>query len=266
MIRPPSVLTDVAAPTPSTAMTRSRFLLLIVDPDEGIGAVAEQFGAHDVDVVVCADTAEALLQAGGLRPDAVLAAANLHPVDSATLVRVLRQRSGIPVLLGIGTDEGGFAAAALAAGASACVARPYRLQEMLPILRAIRSDTTAVPDHSIEVGVLRLNPATLEVSVRGRPVALPLRECRLLHLLMVHAGRVVTRDQIRAEVWSSTSDVSNTVTVHIQRLRHRLGDNPSHPTIILTVRGIGYRLVLPKAPPEPPPDRGHVDQPRPRPH
>jgi len=69
-----------------------------------------------------------------------------------------------------------------------------------------------------------------------------MRELRLLELLMTRADRVVTRDQIRHAVWGGTMG-SNTLTVHVQRLRHRLGDDQLEPKLILTVRGVGYRLV-----------------------
>ena len=69
-----------------------------------------------------------------------------------------------------------------------------------------------------------------------------MRELRLLQLLMAHADRVVTREQIRDSVWGGVPG-SNTITVHVQRLRQRLGDDQVDPRVILTVRGVGYRLV-----------------------
>jgi DNA-binding response OmpR family regulator len=71
-----------------------------------------------------------------------------------------------------------------------------------------------------------------------------MRELRLLQLLMANADRVVTREQIREAVWGGAPG-SNTITVHVQRLRHRLGDDQENPQLILTVRGVGYRLVPP---------------------
>jgi DNA-binding response OmpR family regulator len=144
----------------------------------------------------------------------------------------------------VGDGDGPAAAEALAAGAAACVAHPYRLRELLPILRAIRPDGVAEPQPPLEVGGLRLDPAALEVQLNGRLVRMPLRELRLLHLLMLHVDRVVTREQIRDAVWGGVPG-SNTITVHVQRLRQRLGDDQIDPRMILTVRGVGYRLVPP---------------------
>jgi DNA-binding response OmpR family regulator len=108
-------------------------------------------------------------------------------------------------------------------------------------LRALRSVRPEPGDLPVRVGALRLDPATMEADLHGRRVPLPPREFRLLHLLMTNAGQVLTRDQIRAAVWGGTDgDASNTITVHIQRLRARLGDD-----LIQTVRRLGYRLVPP---------------------
>ena len=154
--------------------------------------------------------------------------------------------AGIPTLVGIGEDEGEHAGAALGAGARACVARPYRLPELIPILRSIRPELMGALEPVLECGGLRLDPATLEVTLRGQAIRRPMREYHLLRFFMIHADRVVTRDQIYDNVWGSTvNDASNTLTVHIKRLRQRLGDDHREPRIIITVRGLGYRLIPP---------------------
>jgi DNA-binding response OmpR family regulator len=116
--------------------------------------------------------------------------------------------------------------------------------EALRVLRSV--STRRVRQRPLRAGALRLHPAALEAELHGRRITLPPREFRLLHLLMSHAGQVVTRDRIRESVWGAGErDASNTITVHVQRLRARLGD-PSHdPAIIQTVRRLGYRLVAP---------------------
>ena len=208
--------------------------------------LAEALAEHRVTAIVCTDGAEALIAAGAEHPDGVLATATLPVVGGAALTRALSARTNIPVVVGIGDGDGLAAAEALAAGATACVAHPYRLRELLPILRAMRPDGLVEPEPPLECGALRLDPAALEVHLHGRPVRMPMRELRLLQLLMSHADRVVTRDQIRDAVWGGVPG-SNTITVHVQRLRQRLGDDQDDPRMILTVRGVGYRLVPPAA-------------------
>ena len=227
---------------------RVGFLLVIADADEQqANAVIDMLADHQVTAVVCSDGAEALIAAGSEHPDAVLAAASLPEIGGAGVARALSKRTDIPVVVGIGDDDGPVAAAALAAGATACVARPYRLRELVPILRSIRPDGITALQPVLESGALRLDPGLLEVRLHSEVVRLPMRELRLLQLFMMNAGRVLTRQQIVDGAWGGRASASNTVTVHVQRLRQRLGDDRDEPRIIVAVRGVGYRLV----PPEP---------------
>jgi DNA-binding response OmpR family regulator len=234
---------------PARLVGSDAFLLLIADADvERADELAEALAEHQVTAIVCGDGAEALLAAGAEHPDAVLASATLPTVGGAAVTRALHARTTIPVVVGIGEGDGPAAAEALAAGATACVAQPYRVRELLPILRAIRPEALVEQQPPLECGGLRLDPSSLAVHLYGRAIRMPMRELRLLHLLMAHADRVVTREQIRNTVWGGVPG-SNTITVHVQRLRHRLGDDQVNPRMILTVRGVGYRLVPPVAQP-----------------
>lgn len=226
---------------------RSRFLLVIADPDSDVAdELASELARHHVDVEVCLGAADALLAAGTMRPDAVLLAAEPGDLTGAEVVQVLAKRTEIPVVVGIGDGQGDQAGAALSSGATACIARPYRLNELIPIMKSIRPDSIGMMEPPIECGALRLDPATLEVFLYDRSIRLPLREYELLRLLMVHADRVLTPDQIYRTLWAQRGGHrSNTLAVHIRRLRTRLGDNQQSPRIIKTVRGVGYRLIPP---------------------
>jgi DNA-binding response OmpR family regulator len=228
---------------------RPRFLLIIADPDlDAKGGLVAELVRHHVDVEVCASAADALVAAGTMRPDAVLVAAEPGDLSSAEVVQVLCKRTEIPVVVGIGDGQGDHAGAALSSGATACVARPYRAGELISIMKSIRPETIGALDPPIKCGGLRLDPATLEVLLHGRSIRLPMREYELLRFFMIHADRVVTRDQIYDAVWGGPAgEASNTLAVHIRRLRRRLGDghDNSKSAIILTVRGVGYRFIPP---------------------
>jgi DNA-binding response OmpR family regulator len=226
---------------------RSRFLLLVAEPEPGVSdELASQLARHHVDVEICTGAADALVAAGTMRPDAVMVAAEPGDLTGAEVVQALAKRTRIPIVVGIGDGQGDQAGAALSSGATACIARPYRLKELIPILKSIRPDSIGMMEPPIECGGLRLDPATLEVYLYGRSIRLPLREYELLRFLMVHADRVLTPDQIYGTVWTQHGGHrSNTLAVHIRRLRARLGDNQEHPRIIKTVRGVGYRLIPP---------------------
>lgn len=239
-----STLTDA---TPVGVNPRPRFLLVIADSDNGAAReLAAQLAVHDVDAELCVDAADALLAAGHLRPDGVLVSAQQKGLSSIDLVRAMSRRAGIPVVVGVGGADAPDAAAVLAAGATACVARPYRLPELIPIMRSIRPDAVGTLDPPIESGRLYLDAATVEVRLGGRSISLPMREFELLRFLMHHVHRVVSREEIYQNVWGGQDTAaSNTVTVHIKRLRAHLGDDQKRPRIIVTVRGVGYRLVPP---------------------
>jgi two-component system response regulator RegX3 len=100
---------------------------------------------------------------------------------------------------------------------------------------------------ALEVGDVALDSERHEVVVRGKPVQLPLKEFELLELLLANAGRVLTRDTLIDRIWG-TDYVGDTKTldVHIKRLRSRVEDDPSKPTRIITIRGLGYRYDSPK--------------------
>jgi two-component system, OmpR family, response regulator len=223
--------------------TRSAPVLLVADPDAGlIQQLAAALEPEGIDVTGVMDGAQALLQAGALQPDAVLISSSLPVVGPVDFVRAVRLARAVPVLLGIdfGSDTE-QALQALAAGATACVARPYRVHELLPLVQAA---FRRQGDHRIvlTIGDVELDVTAYQVKVAGHIVHLPLREFELLHYLMRNADRTVTREQIMRHVWHSADAMStNTIAVHVKRLRARLGDDEDK--MIQTVRGVGYRLV-----------------------
>jgi DNA-binding response OmpR family regulator len=172
-------------------------MLLVVDPvladDDPLLAELER---QHVEMTVLADAAEALLLVGTIRPDAVVLAADLGEVRSSTFVRALARHTTIPTVVGIGAGEGALADAALAAGAKAAIARPYRLPELILILRSFRPDAVGLIEPTLVCGALSLDPSTLDVRLHDRPIRLPLREYQVLRFFMIHVDRVVTREQI----------------------------------------------------------------------
>ncbi|WP_440105648.1 response regulator transcription factor [Streptosporangium sp. H16] len=222
--------------------TRTAPMLLVADPEvamvHDLAAVLEREG---VQVMGVTDGAQALLQAGAFRPDVVLVSASLPVIGAVEFVRAVRLTRAIPVLLGVGEGHAQQAVQALTAGATACVARPYRVPELLPLIHAAFTGETGTR-RALVVGPVELDVNAYQVKVGGRIVHLPLREFELLHYLMRNAHRTVTREQIMRHVWNSTETTStNTIAVHVKRLRARLGDNDDQ--LIQTVRGVGYRLV-----------------------
>ena len=220
-----------------------RLRLLVIDPGPADGDGLD--GLDDGwEVQTCPSAAEGLLTAGSVRPDVVLLASDVADLAIATVVELLDRRCGVPVVVATDGGHAEQAAAALEAGAVACVARPYRSAQLAAVISAVRRPGgAAAPDPVLRCGVLALDPSAGTVHLRGSLVLLPPREFRVLEHLMRHEGRVVSQSQLWTAVWGrSTPSTSNTVSVHVRRLRHRLGDDPREPRIIRTVGRSGYLL------------------------
>ncbi|MGW1494580.1 winged helix-turn-helix transcriptional regulator [Streptomyces sp. NPDC002402] len=216
--------------------------ILMAEADEAVAdQVTDGLIRAGMEVVSCRDGAELLLQAGLVHPALVLLGTPLPVVDAARVTELLSRLSPVPVVVGVGPQLAEEAAAALSAGAVALVARPYRLREILPLLPRRSSDPTA----QLKVGDIELDPAGLHVYVRGRVLRLPLREFELLRFLMQNTNRVVSRQQILRELWGGEHTDTNTLTVHIKRLRERIRTVEGTCCTIDTVRGLGYRLECP---------------------
>ncbi|MFE6157837.1 winged-helix domain-containing protein [Streptomyces sp. NPDC056486] len=219
--------------------------LLLAEADEVAAAeVAAALTAEGIKVTECRDGAEVLLRAGLERPSMVLLGAPLSLVDAATVTELLSRLCPSTVVVGVGPQVADEAVAALKAGAVAVVARPYRLAEILPLLWRSPASGVGLAEQ-LTVGDIDLDPGGMHVHVRGRQLHLPLREFQVLSYLMQHANQVVGRRQILRELWGDELTDTNTLTVHIKRLREKLGSVPGSCCTIDTVRGLGYRLECP---------------------
>jgi DNA-binding response OmpR family regulator len=230
-------------PVWSASAPRARPLLLVIDPDPQSAAALDELGDR-LDVRISPTAAEGLLVAGATDPDVVLVRADLPDVPAPTVVDLLDRCCQVPVIVAVDGAHSDLVGAALAAGAIACVARPYRTAQLLALVFAVR---LGPPDEVLlRCGPLELSPAARVVRLGGAIVPLPPQEFRLLHFLMAHAGRVVSQAELWEAVWGGTApSTSNTVSVHVRRLRRRLGDEPTRPRLITTIGRSGYLLQAP---------------------
>ncbi|MBZ9645008.1 response regulator transcription factor [Streptomyces sp. PSKA30] len=216
--------------------------LLLAEPDEELAAKAlARFAGAGIRTLVCHDGAEALLQAGARRPRAILLGAPLPVVDAARVTELIARFHPVPVLVGAGPDGAAEATAAVAAGAIAFVARPYRIEEIAPLLMSGRDDGDG-STRPLVVGDIELDPAGFHVYVRGRSLQLPVREFLLLRYFMERPNRVISRRELTRALWGVDSLDSNTLTVHIRRVRNKLRDDGESCCTLDAIRGLGYRL------------------------
>lgn len=245
---PSAPVEDGLAERPERAEGPLRVLLVEPESEQSHQLVLSLSG-HDVDITVCVDGAEALLRVGMSRPDTLVTSATPAEVDLETLVRVTRRATEAPILIGVGPGDSQRAMRALAAGATACVNRPYRIPELAALLRgSLPGADGGAPDGAasptaLRSGALELDALGHRLFVDGNPVNLALREFGIMDFLLRNNGRAVSREELWTEVWHKPlPPVNNTIAVHIRRLRHKLGDSEAQPKFIHTIRGIGYRL------------------------
>ncbi|AOZ73289.1 DNA-binding response regulator [Boudabousia tangfeifanii] len=179
--------------------------------------------------------------------DLVLLDLMMPGMSGTEVCKQLRQESNVPIIMVTAKDEVVDKVVGLELGADDYLPKPYSYRELLARIRAVlrrgQSAETAEDDSIIQVGQIRMDVARHQVTSNGEEITLALREFELLEYLLRHPGRVLTRAQLLDRVWGSVYlGDSKTLDVHIKRLRNKLEADPSNPTLITTVRGLGYRL------------------------
>lgn len=196
---------------------------------------------HAADVATRGE--EALWMAAAHRYDAILLDVMLPGIDGFETCRRLRaQEVWAPVLMLTARDAVDDRVAGLDVGADDYLSKPFSFVELLARLRALRRREPLERPTVLEVGDLRLDPATREVARGGSAIELSAKEFALLEILMRRAGEVLSRFQLLEYAWDSDYDNrSNVVDVYISYLRSKI-DRPFELRSIETVRGAGYRL------------------------
>jgi two-component system response regulator RegX3 len=197
--------------------------------------------------------AEALERAAETPPDVVLLDVMLPDGDGRDVLRELRKTSDVPVIMltarGTETDR----VVGLELGADDYVVKPFSGAEVIARLRAVLRRTRqppapppAVPTAPIQIGPLELDAAARRAHLDGEELQLSRKEFDLLAELVAHAGEVVKREDLMSRVWDENwFGSTKTLDVHVRWLRQKLGDEPSDPRFIHTVRGVGFRFTAP---------------------
>jgi len=226
-------------------------VLIVEDEESFIEALQIGLRREGFRVEVARDGAEALEQFDLVRPDLVLLDVMLPKVSGIDVCRQLRKRTQTPIIMVTAKGAEIDTVVGLEVGADDYVTKPYRLRELVArmraVLRRVSADSAGELDQdAIAVGDVALDPDQHQVVVRGESLALPLKEFELLHLLLANVGRVLTRDTLIDRVWGSdyVGD-TKTLDVHIKRLRSKIESDPSNPTRIVTIRGLGYKYEKP---------------------
>ncbi|MBW3669447.1 MAG: response regulator transcription factor [Actinobacteria bacterium] len=226
-------------------------VLVVEDEESFVEALTLGLRREGFDVTVARDGRQALLLFDAVRPDLVLLDLMLPGISGIDVCREIRRTSRTPVIMVTAKDSEVDTVVGLEVGADDYVAKPYRMRELVARIRAVlRRAPADVPvagavedDEVLDAGDVQLDLARHALTVRGEEVALPRKEFEVLELLMLNAGRVLTRDTLLDRVWGAdyVGD-TKTLDVHIKRIRGKIEDDPSRPELITTIRGVGYRF------------------------
>ena len=178
--------------------------------------------------------------------DLILLDLMLPGLSGTEVCKEIRNRSSVPIIMLTAKDSEIDIVVGLELGADDYVTKPYSSRELLARIRAIlrrRVDEEIAGEAVLEGGTVRMDVERHTVSVGGKETKMPLKEFELLEVLLRNAGRVLTRGQLIDRVWGADYyGDTKTLDVHIKRIRSRIEENPSEPTMLLTVRGLGYRF------------------------
>jgi two-component system response regulator VicR len=221
--------------------------ILLVDDDPNLLVLlADQLRADGFEVQTARDGDEALRRLRGGWPDLLILDMMMPRMDGLTLAREIKSQADLPIIVLSAIDVADSKADLLEEVAEDYVTKPYHYPELRArITRILRRLGDKVPRRALILGpdlVLELHRRS--ATVRGEPVQLTPTESRLLYALAANLGQTVTTETLLDRGWADTEDADPSyVWVTMRRLRQKIEPNPNHPIHVVTVRGIGYRLV-----------------------
>lgn len=222
-------------------------VLVVEDEESFVEALKIGLKREGFRVEVARDGLQALDMFELVQPDVILLDVMLPKMSGIDVCRQLRKKTLTPIIMVTAKGAEIDTVVGLEVGADDYVTKPYRLRELTARMRAVmrRAPTSRGGEISgsiIQVGDVALDPEQHEVTVRGEVQTLPLKEFEVLHILLANAGRVLPRETLIDRVWGSdyVGD-TKTLDVHIKRLRSKIEEDPSNPTRIITIRGLGYK-------------------------
>ncbi|WP_327008420.1 response regulator transcription factor [Dactylosporangium sp. NBC_01737] len=219
--------------------------VLVVDDDPTVSDVVRRYLEREGFVVELAGDGQQALDAyHAERPDLVVLDLMLPGIDGLEVCRRLREQDrALPVIMLTALGEESDRVLGLEIGADDYVTKPFSPRELVLRVQSVlrRAVPAMVQAEELIDGSLRVDAARRTATLRGRELALTVREFDLLVFLMRNPGRVLRRTELLQQVWGWTFGDQSTVTVHMRRLREKVEDDPAQPRRILTVWGVGYR-------------------------
>jgi two-component system response regulator MtrA len=224
--------------------------VLVVDDDEALAEMLTlvlQSEGFIPEMVSRGDRALAAFHS--FKPDVVLLDLMLPGMDGLDICRRIREESGVPIVMLTARTDTVDVVEGLEAGADDYVLKPFKHKELLARLRARVRRVQRLNPESLRIGDLTIDVTGHEVRRNGELIALTPLEFELLVTLAQSPGTVLSREVLLEQVWGYRHAAdTRLVNVHVQRLRAKVELDPENPTVVLTVRGVGYKAGSPDEP------------------
>ena len=225
-------------------------ILIVEDEVSFSEALAFLLGKEGFKVTVAENGREAIEKFDAYGADLILLDLMIPEVSGTEVCRIIRTKSQVPIIMLTAKDAEIDKVVGLELGADDYVTKPYSSRELLARIKAVLRRNSNISEESPESAVLNSGPIRMDidkhqVSINGNAISLPLKEFELLEFLLRNSGRVLTRNQLIDRVWGNDYfGDTKTLDVHIKRLRAKIETDPANPTIIHTIRGLGYKLEI----------------------
>lgn len=226
--------------------------VLVIDDDPDVAQVISlcfEMRWPQTDTVSAVDGTEGLSLIEAESPDVVILDVGLPEMNGFEVCREIRQFSDVPIIMLTVRDADTDISRALELGADDYISKPFSHIELLSRVQAVLRRTQRLPlakgEGVFSSGQLKIDFDSREVRTNGDLIKLTPTEYGLLYHLSRNAGRVLTYQTLLSKVWSEEYEYeTNLLKLHIHNLRHKLGDNPQNPGMIVNERGVGYKLVV----------------------
>lgn len=221
--------------------------VLIVDDERTItDGLAFSMKKEGFDVSTAYNGEEALTVFREVKPDVMILDIMLPGLDGFTVCRIVRKESNLPIIMLTARADRAERVLGFEAGADDYVVKPFFTDELIARVRAIlrRGRDLSDTEAPILVESIAIDPERRKVERENVSIEMSRKEFDLLYELARNRGRVLSRQSLLSKVWGEDSYIDpHTVDVHVCRLREKLESDPRKPELILTVRGVGYKLA-----------------------
>lgn len=230
-------------------MMRKTTILLVDDDQSILRSVAANLRRQEYEVVTASDGLQALQLMEETMADLLVLDVTMPGINGFEVCKRVREWSTVPIIMLSAVLEEQEKVKSLRLGADDYLVKPFVIEELVArieaVLRRTNQSESLLPEPTFESGELKINFALRLVTVAGKEVKMTPTEYSLLSELVIHKGKVMTHKMLLQQVWGiEYGEEVDYLRVFVNRLRHKLQDNPSNPKYIRTETGVGYRFIV----------------------